>query len=201
MHHSSSLDSRIEMLLKEQKAKFSFLASDEEEEEGEERAKGSGGQRDAGGTATAAHGAGGGTEESRSRKSREDGGGERERQRRRGEADETHARRKGERDRDRDGRRAHRSRKQGTDEAEEPRKSPAVIAAAAPSSSTGPSTVVESPQVHSGLPSSYGQEELTDGKKKGAHTPPTYNGQPQVCHLQHIFEICMRACCLSVGME
>ncbi|XP_077474959.1 histone-lysine N-methyltransferase SETD1A isoform X3 [Stigmatopora argus] len=32
-YHGSSLDSRIEMLLKEQKAKFSFLASDEENEE------------------------------------------------------------------------------------------------------------------------------------------------------------------------
>uniref|UniRef100_A0A8C1P886 SET domain containing 1A, histone lysine methyltransferase n=1 Tax=Cyprinus carpio TaxID=7962 RepID=A0A8C1P886_CYPCA len=36
MHHSSSLDSRIEMLLKEQKAKFSFLASDDEDDEKEE---------------------------------------------------------------------------------------------------------------------------------------------------------------------
>ncbi|CAL8310863.1 unnamed protein product [Arctogadus glacialis] len=42
VYHSSSLDSRIEMLLKEQKAKFSFLASDEEEE-GEERQKAAGG--------------------------------------------------------------------------------------------------------------------------------------------------------------
>lgn len=33
VHHSSSLDSRIEMLLKEQKSKFSFLASDDEDEE------------------------------------------------------------------------------------------------------------------------------------------------------------------------
>uniref|UniRef100_A0A3Q2TWB3 SET domain containing 1A, histone lysine methyltransferase n=1 Tax=Fundulus heteroclitus TaxID=8078 RepID=A0A3Q2TWB3_FUNHE len=44
VYHSSSLDSRIEMLLKEQKAKFSFLASDEEEEEDrkEERQRGRG---------------------------------------------------------------------------------------------------------------------------------------------------------------
>lgn len=33
VHHCSSLDSRIEMLLKEQKSKFSFLASDDEDEE------------------------------------------------------------------------------------------------------------------------------------------------------------------------
>uniref|UniRef100_H3DBT3 SET domain containing 1A, histone lysine methyltransferase n=1 Tax=Tetraodon nigroviridis TaxID=99883 RepID=H3DBT3_TETNG len=41
-YHSGSLDSRIEMLLKEQKAKFSFLASDEEDEEDrkEERLRG-----------------------------------------------------------------------------------------------------------------------------------------------------------------
>uniref|UniRef100_A0A3Q2XD62 SET domain containing 1A, histone lysine methyltransferase n=1 Tax=Hippocampus comes TaxID=109280 RepID=A0A3Q2XD62_HIPCM len=44
-HHSSSLDSRIEMLLKEQKAKFSFLASDEEDEEDKLR-----GSRSEGGT-------------------------------------------------------------------------------------------------------------------------------------------------------
>ncbi|XP_055079844.1 histone-lysine N-methyltransferase SETD1A [Periophthalmus magnuspinnatus] len=37
VYHSSSLDSRIEMLLKEQKAKFSFLASDEEDEDGQRR--------------------------------------------------------------------------------------------------------------------------------------------------------------------
>ncbi|XP_034046456.1 histone-lysine N-methyltransferase SETD1A [Thalassophryne amazonica] len=36
VYHSSSLDSRIEMLLKEQKAKFSFLASDEEDEDRKE---------------------------------------------------------------------------------------------------------------------------------------------------------------------
>ncbi|XP_062840971.1 histone-lysine N-methyltransferase SETD1A [Trichomycterus rosablanca] len=35
-HHSSSLDSRIEMLLKDQKSKFSFLASDDEEDKKEE---------------------------------------------------------------------------------------------------------------------------------------------------------------------
>ncbi|XP_047656549.1 histone-lysine N-methyltransferase SETD1A isoform X2 [Tachysurus fulvidraco] len=33
VHHCSSLDSRIEMLLKEQKSKFSFLASDDEDED------------------------------------------------------------------------------------------------------------------------------------------------------------------------
>lgn len=37
VYHSSSLDSRIEMLLKEQKAKFSFLASDEEDDEDRQR--------------------------------------------------------------------------------------------------------------------------------------------------------------------
>nr|XP_055049801.1 histone-lysine N-methyltransferase SETD1A isoform X2 [Misgurnus anguillicaudatus] len=39
MHHSSSLDSRIEMLLKDQKSKFSFLASDDEDDE-EDRDRG-----------------------------------------------------------------------------------------------------------------------------------------------------------------
>ncbi len=45
MHHSSSLDSRIEMLLKEQKAKFSFLASDDEDDEkAEDRERGKAGE-------------------------------------------------------------------------------------------------------------------------------------------------------------
>ncbi|GLD55036.1 histone-lysine N-methyltransferase SETD1A [Lates japonicus] len=47
VYHSSSLDSRIEMLLKEQKAKFSFLASDEEDEEDrkDEKQRGTRGDR------------------------------------------------------------------------------------------------------------------------------------------------------------
>ncbi|XP_028310215.1 histone-lysine N-methyltransferase SETD1A [Gouania willdenowi] len=47
VYHSSSLDSRIEMLLKEQKAKFSFLPSDEDEddEKKEEKQKVRGGDR------------------------------------------------------------------------------------------------------------------------------------------------------------
>ncbi|XP_077397985.1 histone-lysine N-methyltransferase SETD1A isoform X2 [Festucalex cinctus] len=44
-YHGSSLDSRIEMLLKEQKAKFSFLASDEEDEDEKQK-----GTRSEGGT-------------------------------------------------------------------------------------------------------------------------------------------------------
>ncbi|XP_045076947.1 histone-lysine N-methyltransferase SETD1A-like [Coregonus clupeaformis] len=66
VYHSSSLDSRIEMLLKEQKAKFSFLASDEDDEEDRKEER----QREKAAVAAAGEG-GAAAGEGRSNKQRE----------------------------------------------------------------------------------------------------------------------------------
>ncbi|KAJ8344629.1 hypothetical protein SKAU_G00288220 [Synaphobranchus kaupii] len=181
VYHSSSLDSRIEMLLKEQKAKFSFLASDDEEEEkkGEEeegRVAG-GGAPSGGGGATAT-----GLEGRKSKQKEEDI--ERDRHRRRdgggatgpAQQDGGRPRRKGERERERDGRR-RRGRKEGAEA--EGKKSPAQAATAPSSTSSAhtpppdsaPTVLSRAEPAHSGP---------TDPRKRhGAHTPSTYNGQGQ----------------------
>ncbi|XP_029944923.1 histone-lysine N-methyltransferase SETD1A isoform X3 [Salarias fasciatus] len=162
VYHSSSLDSRIEMLLKEQKAKFSFLASDEEDEEDKKEEKqrgrsGDGAERKGGaGDPTAGNEPG-------------------------GDKGEKEHRRKGERDRD-----AHRGRKRG--KGGECRKSPSVLTAATPPSSTySPhAPPPEEPQPQAGLPGAAAlQEEASqpaaaaDSRSRtGAHTPP-YNGQSE----------------------
>uniref|UniRef100_A0A3P9H8D0 Histone-lysine N-methyltransferase SETD1A n=1 Tax=Oryzias latipes TaxID=8090 RepID=A0A3P9H8D0_ORYLA len=161
VYHSSSLDSRIEMLLKEQKAKFSFLASDEEGEEDRKEVKQKG------------------------RSGR--GGGRRGGQRDATEEQEHHAdnrerdhRKKGERDRD-----GHRGRKRG--KTGDGRKSPSVpIEATLPSSSShSPHTQppLEEPQPQAVIPGA-SQEESSQttsaeaGSRTGALTPP-FNGQSQ----------------------
>lgn len=159
------------MLLKEQKAKFSFLASDEEDEEDrkEERQRGTGGD---GGEQVG--GSGDVMGEHRSGNQMVD------------DADKDH-RRKGERDRD-----SRRGRKQG--KGGEGRKSPTVIAAATPSSSTYSPHIPasEDPQAQSSLSGTGAlQEEAAQAgsadarSRTGAHTPP-YNGQSQVRSLAHL---------------
>ncbi|KAJ8402648.1 hypothetical protein AAFF_G00367310 [Aldrovandia affinis] len=171
VYHSSSLDSRIEMLLKEQKAKFSFLASDEEEEEkkAEEDGRSGGGGGPAGGP------------EGRKTKEKEDNNSERERHRRReggsagaGDQEGGKPRRKSERERDS---RRKRGRKEGAEV--EGKKSPAQAVAAPSSTSSArtpppdaaPTLLSRTEPTHSGP---------TDPRKRhGAHTPSTYNGQGQ----------------------
>ncbi|CAL8274571.1 unnamed protein product [Lota lota] len=150
VYHSSSLDSRIEMLLKEQKAKFSFLASDEEDEE--ERQK-----------AAAVAAAGGSAGEAAREHQRAGGEGEGgEQQRRKGEG--------------------RRGRKQG--KGADGRKSPPVIAAAMPSSSSSTYSphVPTSDDPQAGLPGAPQEEApqpaATEPQRVGARTPP-YNGQSQ----------------------
>ncbi|KAL0993285.1 hypothetical protein UPYG_G00105680 [Umbra pygmaea] len=174
VYHSSSLDSRIEMLLKEQKAKFSFLASDEEEEEDrkEERQR----ERAAGGGEEKTRGAGKRgcvTGEGRSSKQREQSG-EKDRRRRTGAEAEGGHRRRAERE-------SRRGRKQGV----EGRKSPTVVAPATPSSSSTFSPRVpatdDQAAVHGAGPltEETTQPEPADPRSRpGAHTPP-YNGQSQ----------------------
>ncbi len=113
VYHSSSLDSRIEMLLKEQKAKFSFLASDEEDEEDRKEEKQRAIHRD-------------GAER---RGGSSDAPGENTGGNQVGDGGEKDHRRKGERDRD-----SHRGRKRG--KGGEGRKSPTALTATTPSSST-----------------------------------------------------------------
>lgn len=153
------------MLLKEQKAKFSFLASDEEDEEDrkEQRLRGKrgdGGERRGGsGDVKGEHTSG------------NEVGNE-------GDKDQ---RQKGERDRE-----GPRGRKQG--KAGEGRKSPTVNTTTTPSSSTYSPHIPpsEEPQAQSGaagpgaLEEEASQAESADTRSRtGAHTPP-YNGQSQV---------------------
>ncbi|MED6244987.1 hypothetical protein ATANTOWER_029056 [Ataeniobius toweri] len=158
VYHSSSLDSRIEMLLKEQKAKFSFLASDEEDEEDrkEEKHRGRGRERVERG--------------SQASKDQEHAGDN-------GEKDH---RKKGERDRD-----GHRGRKRG--KGGEGRKSPTVpTTGTQPSSTYSPHILPpEEPpsQVNitgtEALQQESSQAASADaGIRTGAHTPP-FNGQSQ----------------------
>lgn len=147
------------MLLKEQKAKFSFLASDEEDEEDRKEEKQGGRSGDG------------------PRRS-SDGKGEREQVGDNGEKDH---RRKGERDRD-----GHRGRKRG--KGGDGRKSPMVLAASTPPASTYSPHIPppEETQTQVG-PGGTGplQEESSQAvsadaqSRTGAHTPP-YNGQSQV---------------------
>ncbi|MFT7798025.1 histone-lysine N-methyltransferase SETD1B-like [Arapaima gigas] len=170
VYHSSSLDSRIEMLLKEQKAKFSFLASDEEEEE--EKDEKLRVQENDGGVVV-------GDEDLGHKGDPREIEGERDRKRRRegdwevGDMEEGRLKWKDERER-------RRSRKEGGGEG---RRSPAAGAAVTPSSSahTPPS---EADQTHLGRPAADQEEVHTSSpadsrKRHGAHTPPTYNGQGQ----------------------
>lgn len=153
------------MLLKEQKAKFSFLASDEEDdedrkEENQRATRGDGGERRGGSSALK---------------------GEHPSGNQVGDNGEKDHRRKGERDRD--GHRGRRRAKGG-----EGRKSPTVLTATVPSSSTNSAHVPppEEPQPQVVLT---GTGALQEGSPKpgstetqsrtGAHTPP-YNGQSQV---------------------
>lgn len=153
------------MLLKEQKAKFSFLASDEEDEEDRKEEKqrgirGDGGERRGGsGDVT----------------------GEKTSGNQVGDNGEKDPRRKGERDRD-----VHRGRKRG--KGGEGRKSPTVPTANIPSSPTYSSQILppEEPQPQVGLTGTGAlqEESLQAGSantlsRTGAHTPP-YNGQSQV---------------------
>ncbi|MEQ2294309.1 hypothetical protein AMECASPLE_002634 [Ameca splendens] len=158
VYHSSSLDSRIEMLLKEQKAKFSFLASDEEDEEDrkEEKHRGRGRER----------------VERGSQASRD--------QEHAGDNGEKDHRKKGERDRD-----GHRGRKRG--KGGEGRKSPTVpTTGTQPSSTYSPHILPpEEPpsQVNitgtEALQQESSQAASADaGIRTGAHTPP-FNGQSQ----------------------
>ncbi|XP_036794683.1 histone-lysine N-methyltransferase SETD1A isoform X2 [Oncorhynchus mykiss] len=170
VYHSSSLDSRIEMLLKEQKAKFSFLPSDEDEEEDRkeerqrEKVAGEGGA-----------GKGGAAGEGRSNKQSEQDG-EKDRRRRQGGDGGGQQRRKGERDKD--GRRGRKQRMGG-----EGRKSPTVVAQA-PSSSTF-SPRVPTTDDHTSLhgtgplqPETAQPEPIDPRTRQGAQTPP-YNGKSQ----------------------
>uniref|UniRef100_A0A3Q2Q5Q5 SET domain containing 1A, histone lysine methyltransferase n=1 Tax=Fundulus heteroclitus TaxID=8078 RepID=A0A3Q2Q5Q5_FUNHE len=157
VYHSSSLDSRIEMLLKEQKAKFSFLASDEEEEEDrkEERQRGRGKE--------------GAERRSNSAREQEHGG----------DGVEKEHRKKGERDRD-----GQRGRKRGKGEG---RKSPTALTAGTQLSSAHSPHILPPeeppPQVNSSGPEALQQEapqagSAEAGVRTGAHTPP-FNGQTQ----------------------
>lgn len=154
------------MLLKEQKAKFSFLASDEEDEEDrkEERLKGlrGDGRERRGGSG--------------------DGTGPQQVGSEEGDVGEKEQRRKGERDKD-----VLRGKNQGKEG--EGRKSPSVLTASTASSSTFPTNVLpEEPESQAVLP---GPVVLKEDSPKassidtpslvGAHTPP-YNGQSQVIH-------------------
>jgi len=150
------------MLLKEQKAKFSFLASDEEDEDDGKEEK----QRGRGGDGAERRGRSG------------DARGEQEHMGERGEKDH---RKKGERDRD-----GHRGRKRG--KGGDSRKSPTVLKAATlPSSTYSPHILPpeeSQPQVSLAVTGAL-QEESSQagsanaGSRTGAHTPP-FNGQSQV---------------------
>ncbi|KAJ8253610.1 hypothetical protein COCON_G00202220 [Conger conger] len=177
VYHSSSLDSRIEMLLKEQKAKFSFLASDDEEDErkGEEEAGPCAG---AGAGRAAARGAGAPAAGPEGRKwKQKEGDADGDRNRRReglAQQDGGRPRRKGERERERDARR-RRGRKEGA----ESKRSPAQAAATPSSASSAQSPPPDSaPTLPSHIESTHSGP--TDPRRRpAANTPPTYNGQGQ----------------------
>lgn len=155
------------MLLKEQKAKFSFLASDEEEEEDrkEERLRGLRG-------------------EERERRGESGDGAGQQKVGSEGEVGEKEHRRKGERDKD-----GHRGNKQGKDA--EGRKSPAVLTTTAASSSTFSTNVLlpEESKTQAITPGSVALKEDSpkassfETSVAGAHTPP-YNGKSQVIQFQ-----------------
>lgn len=153
------------MLLKEQKAKFSFLASDEEDEEDRKEEK-QRGKRGDGGARKAVSG---------------DVTGEHPSGTQVGDNGEKDNRRKGERERD-----GHRGRKRG--KGGEGKKSPTVPPATTPSSSTYSAQIVPpeepQPQVVVTGTGALQEESPKAGSadtrsRTGAHTPP-YNGQSQV---------------------
>lgn len=159
------------MLLKEQKAKFSFLASDEEDEEDrkEERLRGlrGDGRERRGGSG--------------------DGTGQQQVGSEEGDVGEKEQRRKGERDKD-----SHRGKNQGKDG--EGTKSPSVLTATAASSSTFSTDVLlpEESESQAVLPGSVALKEdspkassVDTPSLAGAHTPP-YNGKSQVIQF-HLF--------------
>ncbi|KAI9539494.1 hypothetical protein NQZ68_005574 [Dissostichus eleginoides] len=153
VYHSSSLDSRIEMLLKEQKAKFSFLASDEEDEEDrkEEKQRGVRGEGDRRGDGTGEHTSGNLV----------------------GDNGEKDHRKKGERDRGR-------KRGKGGDGRKSPSLHTAAIPSSSSYSSHNPT---EETQKQVGLTGALQEESSQTGSadtrsRTGAHTPP-YNGQSQ----------------------
>lgn len=161
------------MLLKEQKAKFSFLASDEEDEEDrkEERLRGlrGDGREGRGGSG---EGAGAGQQKVGSEE---------------GEVGDKEQRRKRERDRE-----GHRGKKEG-----EGRKSPPVLTAAAASSSTF-STNVPLPEESDSQAVPPGSVAPTEDSPKAsavetlsvaaAHTPP-FNGKTQVTRFLYLLKM------------
>ncbi|XP_069044100.1 histone-lysine N-methyltransferase SETD1A [Lepisosteus oculatus] len=180
VYHSSSLDSRIEMLLKEQKTKFSFLASDEEEEEeGEGQEEGEEGSRPQGE----------GEEEEEGEKGSAEGqeAQERERERRRRE------RRRGG-DRDAEGARGRRGEKESRRRRASGRKEGARRSPAAPSSSSSSSCSSALPPPPSD-PTAALPEPLCGGQEpdetphstltipcprtESGDSPPAHNGQGQ----------------------
>ncbi|XP_057673445.1 histone-lysine N-methyltransferase SETD1A [Corythoichthys intestinalis] len=161
-YHSSSLDSRIEMLLKEQKAKFSFLASDEEDEEEKQK-----GVRSEGVTKRGRAAVGVSVGEHRATNLASNGGDK--------------ERSKVERDRD-----SLRKREKRTDGRKTPPEPPATM----PSSSTYSPHVPPpheplppvGPAGTDAVPEKSTQDGSTDRQSRtGAHTPP-YNGQSQSPH-------------------
>lgn len=158
MHHSSSLDSRIEMLLKEQKAKFSFLASDDEDDEREDKERGKTDENTDGG----------------GNKLREENG-ERPSHKRQGETEGCQQRRRGEKD----GRRS-RSKRQGGG-VSEGRKTPPEVASSTPAMH---GLVSESLQGQMPPPQ---EEHTTSETHRAPHTPPTYNGETQVSPPSYIW--------------
>lgn len=159
------------MLLKEQKAKFSFLASDEEDEEDrkEERLRG---LRGDGREARGGSGEGAGQQKVGSEE---------------GEVGDKEHRRKGERDRE-----GHRGKKEG-----EGRKSPPVLTAAAASSSTF-STNVPLPEESDSQAVPAGSVAPKEDSPKAsavetpsvaaAHTPP-FNGKTQVTQFLYLLKM------------
>ncbi|XP_061701159.1 histone-lysine N-methyltransferase SETD1A isoform X1 [Syngnathoides biaculeatus] len=156
-YHSSSLDSRIEMLLKEQKAKFSFLASDEEEEVEKQR-----GTRSEGGAKRGRAG-----DDSVELTGTDQAGNGRDKERGKGDRERDSLRKRG---KDADG-----------------RKSPPKPPASTPSSSTYSPHIPPpeeplppvGPAQTEGTPEESTQDQSTDARNRtGAHTPP-YNGQSQ----------------------
>nr|XP_057904379.1 histone-lysine N-methyltransferase SETD1A isoform X2 [Doryrhamphus excisus] len=155
-YHSSSLDSRIEMLLKEQKAKFSFLASDEEDEDERKEDK----QR---GTR-----AGGGDNKGRVG----DGRGEHESVNQAGDSGDKG---KGERD--------LRKRGKGKEGRKSPVEPPSSTASSSTYSPHVPPPEEPPPQVGPTVAEAVQQETSQDGNadarsRTGARTPP-FNGQSQ----------------------
>ncbi|XP_008414545.1 histone-lysine N-methyltransferase SETD1A [Poecilia reticulata] len=156
VYHSSSLDSRIEMLLKEQKAKFSFLASDEEDEEDRKEEK----------------------QRSRGREGAERRGDAAKEQEHRGDNGEKDHRKKGDRE-------GHRGRKRGKREGRksptvlaagtQPSEnySPHIVP---PEEPPPPVSIDATEALQQDDPQAGSADPVV---RTGAHTPPPFNGQSQ----------------------